>query len=596
MTTLINSELLNGLLILSNKLLNEQIGTNNHIDKYIKPVLAYMTDEWYGLKVKIRDNLLILALRPDTKLKLESVHPVTKQIYFPIGHQNRMFQMQDKLFANYKSKVKDITKETLARAKADSVLKITAQGTTLPLSKEALTEITNSIQFQLDSVDDLSKNTRERILQVMQSKYSSITQLKKTVNRELRLDRDGALKSFHSSVNSLANRVRTGKITTGQFNQSMQDSIAKHYRSMYMEGKNITKLSDLTKADNDFIAAQVKTQIPYLNNFQDSLDFNQAIGDELTGRVNWRAGLYAERGTAMFEAGHIAGMPDDVLIDWVLQPAEHCPTCPIYAGNSPYVKKTLPGFPGEGFHLTRCGTNCRCILQVSELYVSEFGEVPEPESRLVNVTPKLADSAIKPAIVDKMSSSDVGRILADQPLNKNKTVQELQGKWVDSNSFGLIEIPIDSVGIATEVRPGIKSVTKAPIIVDNNINQVGRVRSVFGTHGVPPDVLVLDGKHRWSEAVERGENRIMAYVGNNARTKIDIAVSRYNDYVVRAKLAIDAYMENPNGSTLLYMRVALGKGKEDIVKKLRTARKKSKVIPTNILNQLKPIDNVKSKK
>jgi hypothetical protein len=109
----------------------------------------------------------------------------------------------------------------------------------------------------------------------------------------------------------------------------------------------------------------------YLNRFADYIHTKQVLGKELTSQIRARAGLYAERGSAIFEAGAVSAMPSDVLIDWKMNPAEHCSTCPIYASNSPYTKGTLPGYPGEGFHLTRCGVNCQCQLEISDLYVTQ---------------------------------------------------------------------------------------------------------------------------------------------------------------------------------------------------------------------------------
>lgn len=329
---------------------------------YINPVIGWMTDEWKRVKKLLAK--LVMDAAAGRKLKLEA-----KGI-FPSG-QSDMFAMMARLLKKYGDDTKSRAQEAVRAARRDAVPTLTTgprNVTTIILSREGLQEVIDGMEFQMDFVDDLTKTVPQRVEKLLQGRYADLGSLKRQVNREFRLDRDGTLANFHDAVRKHAESVMDGRITPARFEERMRGSIGQYYQKMYREGKG----APLEAWEKEFVKRQVGTQDPYLLNFRNYIEQKNALGEELTGRITQRASLYAERGTALFETGHVASFPDDALIDWVLQPAEHCVVCPALAANSPYTKGTLPGYPGEGF--TPCITNCKCVLKISDLYITEYGE------------------------------------------------------------------------------------------------------------------------------------------------------------------------------------------------------------------------------
>ncbi|MHC4395622.1 MAG: hypothetical protein ACYS1A_08195 [Planctomycetota bacterium] len=330
---------------------------------YINPILKWMTAEWKGIKKLIAQVIMDVALGRTPKVEAKT------DIFFPEGNQNIISQMIEVLIGNMSVEVKEQVGEAKKKANSDARPKL-ARGTvnvvTTVLSREGLEAVIAGLDFQKDFVDDLNLSTKQRIGRLLQSRYGTASDLRTQVDHTLRISRDGVLDDFHDDVAKIAKKMRDGAITSEKFHDDMMSSIQKQYRKMYREGKG----SPLEEWEEEFVRRQAETQRQYLDNFKGYIDRKEIIGEELTSYVDNRAGLYVERGTALYEAGWVSNLPDDVLLNWVLQPAEHCSTCPVYAANSPYTKNSLPGFPGEGFDLTECGTNCKCILEVSDLYVT----------------------------------------------------------------------------------------------------------------------------------------------------------------------------------------------------------------------------------
>jgi len=352
------------LIILTEQMLPDE----SSIDRYIMPIVRYMVDEWARIKKIIADTIIDAGRKPISEAILNE-----REVFFPSGRQNMVKQMINALIGSMSHEVGKRVSEAKRQAKIDFAM----PGLTDPdvgpmritLTREGLQEVIDALDYQKDFIDDYRQTTEERVMRLLQARYGSITDLKDNVYREFRIDRDQTMRLFHREVEGYAKKVIDGTMDVESFVSNMESSIGKFYERLYREGKNVTDLADW---ERELIRKQTESQRQYLNNFADYIRTKQATGKELTSYIEARADLYAERGSAMFEAGQVNAWPDDVLIDWVMQPAEHCTTCPIYQSNSPYTKETLPGYPGEGFHLTQCGTNCKCLLRVSDLYVGEL--------------------------------------------------------------------------------------------------------------------------------------------------------------------------------------------------------------------------------
>jgi len=259
-----------------------------------------------------------------------------------------------------KEKAKEIKQQ--AKIDAGGWFQARTFPTTILLSREGLETVISQLDFNVKFVDDLTLDTQTRIKRLLQARYGSLTDFSKQVDHTLRISRDNLLDAFYLDVDKIANRIRDGVIIPEKFHDEMMDAIGKHYRKIYREAKG----APLTSIKETWIKQQIESQRPYLNNFRDLLAQKEALNQELTSYVNWRAGLYSERGSFIYERAIMDTWPDTVLINWRLGIAEHCWECPILAQNSPYTKGTLPKIPGEG--TTACGTSCKCSL---ETYSSE---------------------------------------------------------------------------------------------------------------------------------------------------------------------------------------------------------------------------------
>lgn len=329
---------------------------------YINPVIDWMTKEWKRIKPLIV-NIAINSIL-GKPLLLEAV----EELFVPKVKRRTMLGAISKVMHDFQTGAIERMTEARALSRSDTVPKLVIGQTNaviIKLSKEGMAEVVAALEFQKDFVDDLLLSVPRRVERVLEGRYGAVSDVRANLNRAFRIDKDQVMRVFKDEVQSVAEQVIEGKITPAQFQSQMETSIRRHYGKIYREGKG----TPLAKWEREFIERQVESQRQYLSNFKNFIETKKATGQELTGYVRYRAGLYAERGSALFETGHVSAMPDDILLNWTLHPAEHCFTCPIFAANSPYTKATLPGYPGEGFHLTQCGTNCRCSLDPSELYV-----------------------------------------------------------------------------------------------------------------------------------------------------------------------------------------------------------------------------------
>lgn len=97
------------------------------------------------------------------------------------------------------------------------------------------------------------------------------------------------------------------------------------------------------------------------------------------------------------------------------------------------------------------------------------------------------------------------------------TPEQWQRRWLPSRRFHLIRMPLNAAALSCQPRTENLVLKKIyakednPIVVDFNRNQVGRT-----LQGFTPQVVVIDGKHRFAAATLRGETHILAWVGEDA--------------------------------------------------------------------------------
>lgn len=96
-------------------------------------------------------------------------------------------------------------------------------------------------------------------------------------------------------------------------------------------------------------------------------------------------------------------------------------------------------------------------------------------------------------------------------------VQDWQQKWLPSKRFHLMRVPLNAAALACAPREmnlvlkKIYAQEQKPIVIDYNRNRVGA-----STVGYVPDVVVVDGKHRFASAGMRGNTDILAWIGEEA--------------------------------------------------------------------------------
>lgn len=182
------------------------------------------------------------------------------------------------------------------------------------------------------------------------------------------------------------------------------------------------------------------------------------------------------------------------------------------------------------------------------------------------MTPKYAEVQS-----DVLSRRGVAKILASQYGNSRAGLDAnyLEDLWVASDYFTLQPIYLDAVASRLAAAKESPSMTRAPIIVDYNQREVFRLEDADGTYGTPPDVIVLDGNHRWHEAKRRGNDQIMAYVGDQAQDFID----KYSTQRAELDQAIARYLDAERSSVARDLDFIRNRLPADQVEALRAERK-----------------------
>ena len=323
---------------------------------YIKPVVLWLGGEWELFKKRLLKQIETIAIRLDEAIEFTP----SNRLKILDAMDNSIGLMQIEL-AN-----RIAAQKRLVQVDAGSRLGQAGQ-TTVAISEQDLQQVLTGLDDQVENMETTTSTIRRKVDLTLQARYGSPALLSTEIKRLLRINRDDIRNAAQQQYGTIAESYRVGNITSERFRQRMLERIRVDYRKSFRDGKGIP----LTDSDLTFIDTQVSSQEQYIDNLINATEAERLDDKGLTKVVNRRATLFANRSTALYEAGRLTNYPDDTLIDWMLGVAEHCVTCPSYARNSPYLKSTLPGLPAEGFHVTQCGTNCRCQLEVNELSEAE---------------------------------------------------------------------------------------------------------------------------------------------------------------------------------------------------------------------------------
>jgi len=157
-----------------------------------------------------------------------------------------------------------------------------------------------------------------------------------------------------------------GKLTKEQYEVLQKTTISKHFTNSYLLGKKFNQRTETTLSDSErrFIVYQTTEEMKYMSKFADDMI-------NMSGKMPYkrRMNMYAGGLDPLFKLGDIAYLPEDMQIEWILGITDkHCIDCLMFAKNSPYTKKTLPGIPRSCN--SRCLNNCKCKLQYYTSYVN----------------------------------------------------------------------------------------------------------------------------------------------------------------------------------------------------------------------------------
>ena len=149
-----------------------------------------------------------------------------------------------------------------------------------------------------------------------------------------------------------------GKISKDEYLVLQRSAIKTAYENSYLAGKTYSQTTEMTLGDDErrSLAYQTTQEMSFMTKFADDV-INQG------GKMNYfkRLQMYVDGLNAVFMAGRVAYLPEQVEIIWQLgETDKHCVDCLSFAANSPYSKKTLPTLPRAGN--SRCLSNCRCRL------------------------------------------------------------------------------------------------------------------------------------------------------------------------------------------------------------------------------------------
>lgn len=134
------------------------------------------------------------------------------------------------------------------------------------------------------------------------------------------------IEKFVGQVRGLMAQLEAKTLTPEEWQQLMDDLLARYHTAAYMAGRGSSVLS---QADLDTIANQVQVQLSFLDNFRLVISST----GEWQPAWNGRAEMYAESPTTTYWEGKVGDLP-------------------------------LPAMPGQG---TQCLSRCKCSWRIEPL-------------------------------------------------------------------------------------------------------------------------------------------------------------------------------------------------------------------------------------
>lgn len=173
--------------------------------------------------------------------------------------------------------------------------------------------------------------------------------------RQVRADIDSYIDASKKQIDTLANQLRGGQISLAEWQTAMRQEIKSMHinTSMAAHGGR----AQMTPADWGRAGQQIRTQYQFLDTYAADLASGKI---KLDGRLNVRAGMYAEsaRGSYEQEARRVAANTGLTEERRIRHASDSCTDCVDYAARGWQPIGALPRI-GD----SQCRTNCRCTFE-----------------------------------------------------------------------------------------------------------------------------------------------------------------------------------------------------------------------------------------
>ena len=177
-----------------------------------------------------------------------------------------------------------------------------------------------------------------------------------------------------------------------------------------------------------------------------------------------------------------------------------------------YIGTQNEVFPGETFTSSQ---EARAYLGTMR-YKAKGKESLSAPTEPAPTSPKVGEKRSDLDIANEIADSAKGDKNVDQDSPIAKGGAAFRNHWMESETFHLTEVPIDSIewrGPAGKTYHEPKS--NKPIVLDKNRRDVGYRDDL----GRTPNDTVLDGQNRLEQARQRGDKTILAWVGDKVIEK-----------------------------------------------------------------------------
>jgi hypothetical protein len=165
------------------------------------------------------------------------------------------------------------------------------------------------------------------------------------------------IRDTEKRLNYAIKLYRADEYDKRNFKLIMQEQLKNAHREAYELGCVAAGVDPkkMSKSERDWLAGVWKTEKEYLDKFLASV-----IQGESKAKSKQRVKAYAATLSSIYDAARALQVPDNTIIHWIMNPAEHCQTCIYLARVSPFTPDTLPCTPRDG--TTDCKGNCKCDL------------------------------------------------------------------------------------------------------------------------------------------------------------------------------------------------------------------------------------------